>query len=87
MSTTAGYMIRLNRAPGGTLGDSGTGGSTQNTSHGLQGWSDDGLPFDGSVANFSSAFERGLRESMVAAHPSKESEALESAACRLSSDK
>ena len=81
VSTTGGNVVRLNRAPRGPFADSGTGASTRTTSgNGLLGWTDDGLPFDGTVTDFSTAFERALGESMLATETRDEAVAAGSGA-------
>jgi len=81
VSTSAGSVVRLNRAPGGPFADSSTGAGTRNTaSQGIQGWTDDELPFDSTIAAFSSAFERAFGESMVVPRTSDDAVAQESVA-------
>ena len=62
VSTSNGNIIRSNRSHNGT--SLSLIGSPRSV-FGPVGWTDDGLPFDATVEEFSSAFERALGESMV----------------------
>ena len=61
VSTSNGNIIRSNRSPSG--GPLSMMASTRNV-FGPVGWTEDGLPFDATVEDFSAAFERALGESM-----------------------
>lgn len=76
--TSNGNVIRSNRShPGNPLSLV----SPSHTFAGQVGWTDDGLPFDSTAAQFSSAFEIALRDSMAALQSaSEEAAAAESAA-------
>jgi hypothetical protein len=76
--TSSGEAVRHSRiihsTGGGPFGGAVTDASIRTAeSNRIQGWSDDGLPFDATVADFSSSFERALGESMLAPQPSEES--------------
>jgi hypothetical protein len=62
VSTSNGNIIRSNRSHSGApLGS----GLSNRPVAGPVGWTDDGLPFDATVEEFSQAFERALRESTI----------------------
>lgn len=62
VSTSNGHIVRTNR--GGT-GLSLAMNAQPRTLSGPVGWSDDGLPFDATVEEFSSAFERAIADAMA----------------------
>jgi len=64
VSTSNGNLLRLSRSQ---LPSSATPRSAPG---GLVGWSDDGQPFDGSMGNFSNAFETALNETIQVAEAS-----------------
>lgn len=67
VSTSNGNIIRSNRSHSGApLGS----GLSNRPVAGPVGWTDDGLPFDATVEEFSLAFERALRESTRPPEPS-----------------
>merc|ERR1712176_807346 len=64
VSTSNGNIVRSNRAhTGAPL--TGLVPSSRSTA-GPVGWTDDGLPFDATVEEFSGAFDRALRDSIAA---------------------
>jgi hypothetical protein len=88
VSTSNGNIIRSNRSHNGVAMS--MGGPSRGV-FGPVGWTDDGLPFDATVEEFSSAFERALGESMIAplppSQPSNEShDSTVSSQARESSD-
>jgi len=60
VSTSNGNIIRSNRTHSGAL--LGVGGTSNRSVVGPVGWTDDGLPVDATVEEFTSAFERALTD-------------------------
>jgi len=69
VSTSNGNIIRSNRAHGGSMSMAGTGRGVS----GPVGWTDEGLPFDATVEEFSAAIESALEESMAPSRAAEES--------------